>query len=137
MSAVTTDQNLNSCAVRPPLPIPQSWRRGICGEKFVLLDKDGSAAPEKEYRLLLPPEIKGKNDKIYGRRPASWLAAELVPALAAGNHHFIVFGKSRRNVEVILKEARDKMEENGISRKISGYRGGIYPCWRGRALRRK
>ena len=109
---------------------PAELAERICGEKFVLVDKDGSAAPEKEYRLLLPPEIKGKNDKIYGRRPASWLAAELVPALAAGNHHFIVFGKSRRNVEVILKEARDKMEENGISRKIAGYRGGYTPVER-------
>ena len=73
----------------------------------MLVDQDGSGAPQKEYRLLLPPEIKGKNDKIYGRRPASYLAAELIPALAAGDHHFIVFGRSRRNVEVILKEARD------------------------------
>ena len=103
---------------------PEELAEKICGEKFVLVDQDGSGAPQKEYRLLLPPEIKGKNDKIYGRRPASYLAAELIPALAAGDHHFIVFGRSRRNVEVILKEARDKMEGNGISRKIAGYRGG-------------
>ena len=33
-------------------------------------------------------------------------------------------------MEVILKEARDKMEENGISRKIAGYRGGYTPVER-------
>ena len=109
---------------------PEELAEKICGEKFVLVDQDGSGAPQKEYRLLLPPEIKGKNDKIYGRRPASYLAAELIPALAAGDHHFIVFGRSRRNVEVILKEARDKMEGNGISRKIAGYRGGYTPLER-------
>ena len=39
---------------------PEELAEKICGEKFVLVDQDGSGAPQKEYRLLLPPEIKGK-----------------------------------------------------------------------------
>ena len=53
----------------------------ICGERFALIDRDGSPAPEKEYRIVQPPEIKGNNDKIYGRRSASSVAADLIPEL--------------------------------------------------------
>lgn len=104
----------------------------ICGTEFVLIDKDGSPAPEKEYQILQPPQIKGKNDKVYGRRAASTVAADLIPELVEGEHHFIAFGKSRRNVEVILKEARDKLdaERCSLAGKIAGYRGGYTPLER-------
>ena len=87
---------------------PEELAEKICGEKFVLVDQDGSGAPQKEYRLLLPPEIKGKNDKIYGRRPASYLAAELIPALAAGGHHFIVFGRSRNKSLFLAADGKSR-----------------------------
>lgn len=109
---------------------PVELARRICGTDFVLIDKDGSPAPEKEYCIIQPPEIKGKNDKIYGRMAASTVAADLIPKLVEEEHHFIAFGKSRRNVEVILKEARDKLAAEGAlgasdkPNKIAGYRGG-------------
>ena len=67
----------SSATIANPLELSER----ICGEKFVLIDRDGSAAPEKEYRIIQPPEIKGKNDKIYGRRSASSVAADLIPSL--------------------------------------------------------
>ena len=96
----------SSATIANPLELSER----ICGEKFVLIDRDGSAAPEKEYRIIQPPEIKGKNDKIYGRRFASSVAADLIPRLVEEDRHFIAFGRSRRNVEVILKESRDKLD---------------------------
>ena len=115
---------------------PVELAEKICGEKFSLISRDGSSAPEKEYRILQPPEIKGKNDKIYGRYAASSVASELISHLVEERHHFIAFGRSRRNVEVILKEARDKMEGAGFlgsnmnPDKIAGYRGGYTPTER-------
>lgn len=55
--------------------------------------------------------------------------------LVKEQRHFIAFGKSRRTVEVILKEARDKLDATGFlsqadSRKIAGYRGGYTPLER-------
>ena len=50
------------------------------------------------------------------------MAAELIPRLAEEGHHFIAFGKSRRNVEVILKEARDRLDGAGFL-----VRGGTAP----------
>ena len=111
---------------------PVELAEKICGVPFALIDRDGSPAPEKEYRILQPPRIKGSNDKVYGRRSASSVAAELIPRLAEEGHHFIAFGKSRRNVEVILKEARDRLDGAGFlsradSSRIAGYRGGYTP----------
>lgn len=114
---------------------PVELAEKICGTSFVLVDKDGSPAPEKEYRIIQPPQMKGSNDKIYGRKAAATIASEVVCQLAEEGRHFIAFGKSRRNVEVILKEARDKLDSaaflgNGNSGKIAGYRGGYTPMER-------
>lgn len=111
---------------------PVELARKICGVSFALVSRDGAPAPEKEYRILQPPSIKGSNDKEYGRQSASSVASELIPLLAEEEHHFIAFGKSRRNVEVILKEARDRLDEAGFlagadSSRIAGYRGGYTP----------
>ena len=59
----------------------------------------------------------------------------MLPDLVKEQRHFIAFGKSRRTVEVILKEARDKLDATGFlsqadSRKIAGYRGGYTPLER-------
>ena len=120
---------------------PAELAQKVCGEQFVLIDQDGSPAPEKEYRIIQPPEIKGTNDRIYGRRSASSVAADLIPELVETDHHFIAFGHSRRNVEVILKESRDKLDAAGfLSRadgsRIAGYRGGYTPLER-REIERK
>ena len=120
---------------------PVELAERICGERFALIDRDGSPAPEKEYRIVQPPEIKGNNDKIYGRRSASSVAADLIPELVEEERHFIAFGRSRRNVEVILKESRDKLDAAGFlghggSGKIAGYRGGYTPLER-REIERK
>ena len=120
---------------------PVELAERICGERFALIDRNGSPAPEKEYRIVQPPEIKGNNDKIYGRQSASSVAADLIPELVEADRHFIAFGRSRRNVEVILKESRDKLDAAGFlghggSGKIAGYRGGYTPLER-REIERK
>lgn len=111
---------------------PAELAEQICGDSFVLVSKDGSPAPEKEYRIIQPPQIKGSDDKVYGRKSASSIASDLVCQLVEEERHFITFAKSRRNVEVILKESRDKLDAaaflgSGNSGKIAGYRGGYTP----------
>ena len=120
---------------------PVELAEKICGEPFVLVERDGSPAPEKEYCIVQPPEIRGSNDKIYGRISASAVAAEMIPRLVEDDHHFIAFGRSRRNVEVILKEARDKLDaagflSRGSGERIAGYRGGYTPLERREIERR-
>lgn len=121
----------SSATIANPLELAEN----ICGKPFVRIEKDGAPSAEKEFCIMQPPVIKGSNDKIYGRRAASAVAAELIPQLTEERRHFIAFGKSRRNVEVVLKEARDKLDAAGFlgksdSKRIAGYRGGYTPLER-------
>lgn len=114
---------------------PVELAENICGGRFRLIDKDGSPSCVREYRLIQPPVIKGSDDREYGRHSASSVASDLIPDLVEEKHHFIAFGKSRRNVEVILKESRDKLDAAGFlgrdaGRMIAGYRGGYTPAER-------
>ena len=114
---------------------PTELAENICGGKFTLISRDGSPSPEKEYRIIQPPVIKGSNDKVYGRYSSTAVATDLLPRLVEENHHFIAFARSRKSVEIILKESRDKLDSAGFlsqgdSRKIAGYRGGYTPLER-------
>lgn len=118
---------------------PVELAEGICSRPFVQIDRDGSPSAVKRYLFLQPPKLKGKDDGIYGQVPAANIASELITELVEQNTSFIAFAKSRRNVEVILKEARDRLEtENCFAQiksgkrisaadRISGYRGGYTP----------
>ena len=118
----------SSATIANPVELAQI----ICGKPFVRVEQDGSPAVAKEYVFLQPPAIEGKDGKTYGRESAVATAASLIPALAGQNRHFIAFAKSRRNVEIVLKESRDRLEaagflEEGLAKRIAGYRGGYTP----------
>jgi len=107
---------------------PVELAENICGKKFSLIENDGSPAPEKQFFLWQPPVIKDTAYKVSPNQEA----AILIPELAAQNRSFIAFCKSRKSVEVVLKESRDKLKYDGIfgqdlSHQIAGYRGGYKP----------
>ncbi|WP_320992517.1 DEAD/DEAH box helicase [Hungatella sp.] len=114
---------------------PVELAEEICGRKFVRIERDGSPAAERTYLLIKPPKIQGHDKKYYGQVQATAVAAELIPELVEQRKNFIAFARSRRNVEVILKEARDRLEAESPASasqadKISGYRGGYTPAER-------
>ncbi|BCN31630.1 DEAD/DEAH box helicase [Anaeromicropila herbilytica] len=114
---------------------PVELAREVCGKEFIQIDKDGSPAAMRTYSLVQPPKIEGNDGKYYGQLQATSIAAELIPELVEEGHSFIAFAKSRRNVEVVLKEARDKLDTESFfgtsyADKISGYRGGYTPIER-------
>ena len=101
----------------------------ICGKQFELVDKDGSPAAERGYYLIQPPKIMGKDGDYYGQVKITTVAAELLPELLDDGKNFIAFTKSRKNVEIVLKETRDRLEAEGFlglhrPEEVSGYRGG-------------
>ena len=107
----------------------------ICGKQFELVDKDGSPAAERGYYLIQPPKIMGKDDNYYGQVRITTVAAELLPELMDEGKNFIAFTKSRKNVEIVLKETRDHLVAEGFlgthkPEEISGYRGGYTPLER-------
>ena len=114
---------------------PVELAEGICGKPFVRVEKDGSWAAERTYYFVQPPKITGADHQYYGQVQTTTVAAELLPELMEQGKSFIAFAKSRKNVEVILKETRDRLEAAGFlgdqrADEISGYRGGYTPIER-------
>lgn len=121
----------SSATIANPLELAEE----ICGRRFEQIGNDGSPAAERSYALIQPPKIMGKDRRYYGQVQTATVAAEMIPDLVEDHHSFIAFAKSRRNVEVVLKEARDKLETESffgksMGDKISGYRGGYTPLER-------
>ena len=56
----------------------------------------------------------GKDDNYYGQVRITTVAAELLPELMDEGKNFIAFTKSRKNVEIVLKETRDHLEAEGF-----------------------
>lgn len=107
----------------------------ICGQDFTRISRDGSPAGPRTYVFLQPPVIKGKDGRSYGQVSSTEVASHLLVQMAEAERSFIAFTKSRRNVEVVLKEASDILEAEGgqgagRGDKISGYRGGYTPAER-------
>ncbi|MDO4333335.1 MAG: DEAD/DEAH box helicase [Eubacteriales bacterium] len=118
----------SSATIANPVELAET----ICGQEFMQVSRDGSPAAEREYVFLQPPAILGKNGQEYGRVSSLTVATELIPALVEKERHFIAFARSRRNVEVVLKESRDKLQAagflgEGLEERIAGYRGGYTP----------
>lgn len=114
----------SSATIANPVELAQN----ICGKEFHLVEKDGSPAPKKTYYVWQPPVV-GKDG--FRLRPEQE-AAKFLPNLVVNNESFISFCKSRRAVEVVLKESRDELKDGIIagldySNLISGYRGGYKP----------
>lgn len=118
----------SSATIANPVELAET----VCGREFVQVSRDGSPSSAKEYVFLQPPVVTGKTGQEYGRTSALTVAAGLIPALVEQERHFIAFARSRRNVEVVLKESRDRLEaegflKDGLAGRIAGYRGGYTP----------
>ena len=114
---------------------PVELAEKICGQPFASVTKDGSAASERNYLLIQPPKISGKDQQYYGQESIVSVAAQMLPQLMEQRESFLAFAKSRKNVEVVLKETRDRLDAADFlttvtSDQISGYRGGYTPIER-------
>lgn len=121
----------SSATIANPLELAEE----ICGHKFIKIDKDGSPSAQRKYVLLQPPKIMGADKKYYGQMQTTSVAADLLPQLVENDISFIAFAKSRKNVEIVLRESRDKLESESffgatLTDRISGYRGGYTPLER-------
>ena len=113
----------------------------ICSREFEQISRDGSPAAERSYVLVQPPRVENDRLQFESQMQASSVAAAMIPQLLEEGHSFIAFAGSRRTVEVILREARDKLDAAGFlgtsdANRIAGYRGGYTPLER-RAIEQK
>jgi len=106
---------------------PIELAENIFNEKFCLVNNDCSPCAEKEVIFWLPP----------GNRFVQSEATDLIPESVMQEYKFIAFSQSRRELEVILKEVRERLSQKDIGNRnhsykdssnlISGYRGGYRP----------
>lgn len=111
---------------------PVELAEKICGRSFSCMSKDGSGSAKRKYCLVQPPKIQGKDGKYYGQESVVSVASGLLTHLMEEEKSFLAFTKSRRNVEIVLKETRDRLDRavflgRAQADQISGYRGGYTP----------
>lgn len=110
---------------------PVELAENIFCERFIHIARDGSPSGEKIIYFWQPPFVR---DTQYRKGPEEE-ASELIPDLVENGTRFISFCKSRRDVEVVLKESRDRLTNmegkpslgKDLSHLVAGYRGGYTP----------
>lgn len=103
---------------------PQAHASRMLGEAVEVVDQNG--APTGPRRLLVynPPIVNAElGIRQSNIKAAVRLTADLVRAEVAT----IVFGRSRNNVEVMLKYLRERLHEDVDPESIQAYRGGYLP----------
>jgi DEAD/DEAH box helicase domain-containing protein len=96
-----------------------------CHRDFRLVDRDGSPSAGKVVHFWQPPV--GDKDM---RRPVSSEVAALLPHLIKERHRTIAFCRSRKETEIVLKEARDRLRNvagHDEAFLLAGYRAGYTP----------
>jgi DEAD/DEAH box helicase domain-containing protein len=120
---------LASATIANPLELAQ----GLTGlEDFRLIDNDTAPKAARRVAIWNPPLL----DESLGLRGSALSeAAELFSALIAAGARTICFMKSRRGVELILRYARDRLDDE-LADRIAPYRGGYTPAQRHEIQRR-
>ena len=111
---------------------PVELAERICGKSVVCVSKSGAGMSEKTYCLIQLSEKLDRDGNPYGKESVITVAADLLPQLMEKKESFLAFAKSRKNVEILVKETRDHLDNSGFlgnasKEEISGYRGGYTP----------
>jgi len=105
---------------------PQQLAEGLTASPVQIIDTDGSQRGEKHFLIYNPPII----DRELGLR-ASLIQECVNLSQTAFDHHVqtIIFGRSRRSVEVLLSNMRASLSSasGNISTQIRAYRSGYLP----------
>jgi DEAD/DEAH box helicase domain-containing protein len=114
---------LASATIANPLDLAQ----GLTGlDGFGLIDADGAPKAERRIAMWNPPLL---DENLGLRGSALSEAAELFSELIASGARTICFMKSRKGVELILRHARDRLDDE-LADRVAPYRGGYTPAQR-------
>jgi DEAD/DEAH box helicase domain-containing protein len=112
---------------------PQKLAQGLIEEPVLLVEDDGSARGPRHFLIYNPPVV----DRNLGLRRSSLLeSVRLVDDLLHYGVQTIIFGRSRRTIELILTYLREhassgastaSLEAPGKDDEIRGYRSGYLP----------
>ncbi|MSQ82453.1 MAG: DEAD/DEAH box helicase [Myxococcales bacterium] len=94
-------------------------------EHFRLIDQDGSPSSGKVIHFWQP-----KVNRNFQPKPVTSEMAMLLPLLIDARHRSIAFCRSRKETEIVLKQARDVLSNTAGHDEaylLAGYRGGYTP----------
>jgi len=114
---------LASATIANPLDLAQRLT-GL--EGFELIDADGAPKAERRIAMWNPPLL---DENLGLRGSALSEAAELFSELIASGARTICFMKSRKGVELILRHARDRLDDE-LADRVAPYRAGYTPAQR-------
>lgn len=98
---------------------PQELAQNLIESPVLLVDQDGSPAGGRHFMIYNPPIV---HDVLGIRASVREEAVRLMKGLTSHDVQTILFARSRRQVEMILRELRDRFP--AAERSIRGYRSG-------------
>ncbi len=124
---------LTSATIANPVELAE----GLINASVSLVDHDGAARGERHFLIFNPPVI----DKALGlRKSAIQESVRLAQDLLKHNVQSVIFARSRRSVEILLKYLQEKETERAARSltalppdapvAIRGYRSGYLPAQR-------
>jgi DEAD/DEAH box helicase domain-containing protein len=122
-------QELQFFLASATLANPQEFAGRLVEAQVALVDEDGSGRGPKTFLIYNPPLL---DPQLGLRRSALQESVRLADDLLAYGVQTILFGRSRRSVELILSYLRDKAAASTIlagdpAAQIRGYRSGYLP----------
>lgn len=113
---------LTSATIANPVELAER----LIEESVILLDTDGSSRGDQEFIIYNPPIV---NQELGLRRSAIHESIRLADDLLTYDIQSIIFGRSRRTIELILSYLRDKVHASDMKNPefIRGYRSGYLP----------
>lgn len=105
---------------------PKDHAEKLTGSAVSLITNDGSERGLQVFLVYTPPII---NSKLGIRRSAIHECADLAIDLIKDDIQTIIFGRTRRTIEITLAYLREKLSgsERNINSIIRGYRSGYLP----------
>lgn len=102
---------------------PQDLAERLIEKPVAVIDRDGSPHGERHFLIYNPPFL----DKKLGIRQSSLLEGTLLAGeLLDKNIQTIIFGRTRRGIELILTYLRQR-DNHGNPNRVRGYRSGYLP----------
>ncbi len=113
---------MTSATIANPLDLGER----LCESNVMLIDDDGAAHGAKHFLLFNPPVV---NADLGIRKSALLASTQLANRLLAAGLQTIIFGRSRRSVEIVLNYLRGSSPSDELER-LRGYRSGYLPSER-------
>ena len=106
---------------------PGSLAAGLTGQRFAVVDNDGSPGGRRFIVFWNPPRVR--SGRYRSRRSANVEAHELMARLLQAGAPTITFSKAKMTAEMIYRYVCEKLDQTAphLKKRVCAYRGGYRP----------